>query len=117
MAKTANDLARELKECIIDLQSDAHNRGSINKYRYNNLKLEVLDPRANRIPQVKITIGISEAVFNIKNGEKASGGLGPDERYVLRWFMKNSVLMELKDLWQRAEVQQGSSKSEDGKKK
>ena len=106
-------MARELKEFVIDIQSDAHNQSSVNKYRYNNLKLEIMDPRVNKTPQVKITIGISEAVFNIQNGEKASGGLGPDERYVLRWFMKNSVLNDLKELWQTVDANQGKATSDE----
>ena len=109
MAKTLNELSRELKDFIIDIQTDAYNKGSVNKYRYNNLKLEVLDPRLNKIPQVKIVIGISEAIFNIANAEKTSGGLGPDERYVLRWLMKSSVVGDLRGAWARAEEHIGKS--------
>ncbi len=99
MAKTLNELSREMRDFIVDLQSDAHNAGGINKYRYNNLKIEILDPRTAKIPQVKITIGMSEAIFNLANAEKASGGLGPDERYVLRWFAKEGNVAELKNIW------------------
>lgn len=39
MPKTLNELAGDLKQLIIDLQSDAHNNGNIRMERYNNLKL------------------------------------------------------------------------------
>lgn len=109
MAKTLNELSREMKEYILELQSDAHNIGGTKKYRYNNLKIEVLDPRTTKIPQVRISIGMSEAIFNITNVEKISGGLGPDERYVMRWFMREGNLRELNDAWKRAEKRIGKA--------
>lgn len=39
MSKTLNELAGELKAYIIEIQSDAHNKGNIRPERYNNLKL------------------------------------------------------------------------------
>ena len=107
MSKTLSELSRELKDFVIDLQSDANNSSGVSKYRYNNLKVEIVDPRTTRVPQVKIVIGMSEAVFNIQTGDKASGGLGPDERYVLRWFSKSSTMSDLKDLWTQAEKHHG----------
>ena len=98
-----------MKEFIIELQSDAHNVTGFKKYRYNNLKIEVLDPRTTQFPQVRVTIGMSEAVFNIATIEKISGGLGPDERYVIRWFMRNTNMMEIKEAWRRAEKQIGKA--------
>ena len=53
MSKTLNELTRELKDFIVDLQSDAHNSSGMNKYRYNNLKVEIVDPRTTRVAQVK----------------------------------------------------------------
>ena len=41
--------------------------------------------------------------------EKISGGLGPDERYVIRWFMRNTNMMEIKEAWRRAEKQIGKA--------
>ena len=110
MSKTLNELSRELRDFIVDLQSDAHNRTNMNVHRYNNLKVEIVDPRSTRTPQAKIVIGISEAVFNINGGDKASGGLGPDERYVIRWIMKSGTLSDLKEAWRRAEDSVGSNK-------
>lgn len=109
MAKTLSELSRELRDFITELQSDAHNVTGFKKYRYNNLKIEVLDPRTTPFPQVRITIGMSEAVFNMATLEKMTGGLGPDERYVLRWFTRGSNLNELKEAWRRAEKQIGKA--------
>lgn len=109
MSKTLNELAGELKECIINLQSDAHNSAGIRKERYNNLKLE-MDVAGNPQPHVKISITMSEAEFDLNSGEKVSGGLGPDERYVLRWFGKTNTLSDLKACWQEIESRRGTIK-------
>ncbi len=39
MPKTLNEHADDLKRYIIELQSDAHNKGNVLAGRYNNLKL------------------------------------------------------------------------------
>lgn len=109
MGKTLNELAGELKEYVIDLQSDAHNRGNIRKERYNNLKL-IMDIAANPTPHVIISISMSEAEFDLKSGEKTNGGLGPDERYVLRWLGKPNTLFDLRACWTEIESRRGSIK-------
>lgn len=111
MPKTLNELAGELKALIIDLQSDPHNKTNINSQRYNNLKLG-MEIAKESTPHVIVNIAMSEAVFNINNGEKMSGGLGPDERYVLRWFSKGSTMEALKECWKSREKSRG--KAEDG---
>ncbi|MBE7709627.1 MAG: hypothetical protein E7Z93_04175 [Cyanobacteria bacterium SIG32] len=113
MAKTLNELSREMRDFIVELQSDAHNITGFKKYRYNNLKIEVLDPRTSTFPQARVTIGMSAAVFNIATLEKISGGLGPDERYVLRWFMRETNLQEVKEAWRRAEKRIGKAQGSD----
>jgi len=113
MSKTLSELSREMRDYIVELQSDAHNVSGVKKYRYNNLKIEVLDPRTAKVPQAKVTIGMSEAVYNIVTMEKVSGGLGPDEKYVIRWFMRGSNLAELKEAWGRAEKQVGKASGAD----
>ncbi len=105
MAKTLNELAGELKDTIIELQSDAHNKGNLRVERYNNLKLS-MDVSQNS-PQVTINVGMSEAVFNLRTGEKLNGGLGPDERYVLRWFNKTNTLSALNECWQELSRKNG----------
>ncbi len=98
MAKTLNELAGDLKEAIIDAQSDAHNKSNMNAARYNNLKL-TMDPQASAHPEVVISLAMSEATFNIKTGEKVNGSLGPDERYVLKWLGKTNTLPALNECW------------------
>ena len=98
MAKSLNEFAGELKEFIINSQSDAHNKGSVNIGRYNNLKL-VMEPRLNNRPHVVIDMTLSSAEFDILSGQKRNGGLGADERYVLKWLAKSGVLPSLQETW------------------
>lgn len=108
MGKTLNELAGELKNCIIDLQSDAHNKGSIRKERYNNLKLS-MDIASNPKPHVIVSLAMSEAEFDLKSGEKTNGSLGPDERYVLRWFGKSNTIPDLRECWMDVERNRGKA--------
>ncbi len=110
MAKTLNELAASLKEFIASTQ-DAHTSGDIKKYRYNNLKIDISDPRTTKTPQIIVTIGMSEATFNLATGEKISGGLGPDERYVLRWLDRGSNREELNAVLKNAEKHIGKAQS------
>lgn len=98
MAKSLNELAGELKALIIELQSDAHNKTNFRAERYNNLKLS-MDIAKDSNPHVVINIAMSEAEFNIKTGEKLNGSLGPDEKYVLRWFGKTNTIANLNECW------------------
>lgn len=98
MPKTLNELAGELKQYIIDLQSDLHNEGGIRFERYNNLKL-IMSPNSNLKPHVIVDLSLSSAEFDIKTGQKQNGGLGPDERYVLRWISKSGTLPALQETW------------------
>lgn len=98
MAKSLNEFAEELKEYILDSQSDAHNKGNIKVGRYNNLKL-IMEPRLNKNPHVLIDMTLSSAEFDILTGQKRSGGLGADERYVLKWLAKSGTLPNLQDTW------------------
>lgn len=108
MGKTLNELAGELKNCIIELQSDAHNRGNLRKERYNNLKLTM----GNGVkPNVVVSIAMSEAEFDLNSGEKVNGGLGPDEKYVLRWFGKPNTISDLRACWADVEKSRGKAKS------
>lgn len=108
MGKTLKELAESLKNYITDSQ-DAHNTNSPKNYSYNNLKIEVPDPRLTKIPQIIITVGMSEATFAISTGEKLSGGLGPYEKYVYRWMDRGSNRQELREAFKRAEKQIGKA--------
>lgn len=98
MAKTFNELARSLKDLIKDLNSDAHNSRSFREEQYNNLKIS-MDPAKDSRPHVIITIGISEASYSLATKQKIGGSLGPNDKYVQRWFNKTGILDALKNIW------------------
>ncbi len=98
MAKSFNELANALKDLIKDLNSDAHNFRSFNEARYNNLKL-TMDPQTDPQPHIIITIGVSEGKYSLATLQRLQGSLGPDERYISRWFNRIGVLDSLKEVW------------------
>ncbi len=111
MAKSLNELAGELKAFIIELQSDAHNKTNLRVERYNNLKL-LMEPERSSTPHVVINLSMSDAEFDIKTGLKLNGGLGPDERYALRWFNKTGTLTSLQETWEVIKKNGGKEKKE-----
>lgn len=98
MPKTFREMGNNLKEFIIDAQSDAHNVLAFSPRRYNNLKLS-MNPKKERKPHIVVSIGMSEATFSLPDGEKLSGGLGVDERMTLRWLGRANVMQELNAMW------------------
>lgn len=94
---TLHEMAMKLQESIIQQQGDAHNSASLNVHRYNNLKLKMLN--TINYPHVVVSIGISEAVYNIKDCTKVEGGLGLDEKYVRKWLGKSSVMENLQQIY------------------
>lgn len=100
MTKSFNEMGNLLKEYIIELQSDAHNVGSFTSRRYNNLKLS-MSPKRERKPHLIVRIGMSEAGFGVPDGEKLWGGLGMDERLVLRWLGRANIMEELGAMWRK----------------
>lgn len=109
MANTLHELAVKLQESIIRQQEDAHNVGSINVAKYNNLKL-IMDPAIN-YPHIIIRIGISEATYNLNDSSRTDGSLGPDERYVRRWLASSSVVNDLTDIYKL--LQEGVDEGDD----
>lgn len=95
--KTLHELAIKLQESIIKQQEDSHNSANLNVTKYNNLKIK-MDTRYS-YPHAIICIVISEAVFNIAEGTKTDGGLGPDEKYVRKWIANSTVISDLKEIW------------------
>lgn len=95
--KTLHELATKLQQYIIKSQQDAHNSTNMNITKYNNLKLRM--ETKLHYPNVIISIGISEATFNIREGTKTDGSLGPDERYVKKWLGGNSVISDLREIY------------------
>lgn len=104
---TFKDMEDSLKNFIIQEQSDAHNIKSVNRAKYNNIKLW-MEPKKSPIPHVKIRISISEATFLLGDFSKQDGGLGYEERLVLKWFGRFGIKEKLNELW-------GSGASEETK--
>ncbi len=95
--KTLHEMAVKLQESIVKQQEDAHNSTNLNVTKYNNLKLKMSSKYT--YPHVIVIIGISEAIFNIADGTKTDGGLGPDEKYVRKWLATSTVVADLKEIY------------------
>lgn len=99
---TFKDVEDNLKSFVIQEQSDAHNAKSVNRAKYNNIKIW-MDPAKTVQPHVIIRISISEATFLLNGFVKTNGGLGYEERYVLKWFSRYGIKEKLTELWNSAE--------------
>ena len=95
---TFKDLEDNLKSFIIQEQSDAHNVKTLNTNKYNNLKLWI-DASKTPEPHFCIRISISEATFSIKDCTKINGGVGYEERFILKWFNRMGNKQKLSELW------------------
>ena len=98
MGKTLHELACDLKAYIINLQSDVRDKQIFRPERYNNLKLEMNVAR-DITAQVRISMGMSEARYDLKTGEKVYGSLGIDEKYIQRWLAKGENMLHLMECW------------------
>lgn len=98
MYEEFHSFEESLKEFLTISQTDKYSSHNANLYKYNNLRI-YMDPAKNKIPHFIIRIGISEATYEIEDGEKISGSLGSDEREVRRWIDRNLSLMNLKMNW------------------
>lgn len=101
MSEALHTAEESLKAFLSEAQSDRYNSKNANFYKYNNLRI-FMDPRKNAKPHFIVRIGISEAMYSADNGEKISGGLGTDERYVRRWIERNMQRMDLQNSWKDA---------------
>lgn len=99
---TFKDMEDSLKSFIIQEQSDAHNVKSTNMAKYNNIKIW-MDPSKYLQPHFIIRISISEAVFALSDCAKMNGGLGYEERFIIKWFGRMGIKEKLSDLWKTAE--------------
>ena len=98
------DLEDSLKKFMLDEQSDAHNVRNVSVAKYNNLKVS-MDASKYQIPHFIIRITISEAVFSLADCAKINGGLGYDERFVIKWFGRMGIKEKLRELWNTASEQ------------
>ena len=94
------ELEGNLKTYLIEVQSDAHNVKTMAASRYNNITISMF-PLKLPVPHVSIKMGMSEATFNLDTFEKLSGGLGFEERFVLRWFGRSGIKARLDECWQQ----------------
>ena len=95
---TFKDVEDNLKSFIVQEQSDAHNARNVSQAKYNNLKI-TMNPSRNPVPHVTIRISISEATYLLNGFSKVNGGLGYEERLVLKWFGRYGVKEKLLELW------------------
>ena len=95
---TFKDMEDSLKSFIIQEQSDAHNVKSVNNAKYNNIKVW-MDTQKYAQPHFFIRISISEAVFNLADCSKINGGLGYEERFIIKWFGRMGIKEKLHELW------------------
>ena len=99
---TFKDMEDSLKTFLIQEQSDAHSARNMNVAKYNNIKI-TMDPSKNELPHVTIRISISEATYSLSDFSKKNGGLGYEERFVVKWFGRFGVKEKLLELWNYAE--------------
>lgn len=99
---TFKDMEDSLRNFIIQEQSDAHNVKSVNTAKYNNIKIW-MDLSKYVQPHFFIRISISEAVFALNNCSKLNGGLGYEERFIIKWFGRMGIKEKLIELWSNAE--------------
>lgn len=99
-----------LKAFMISEQQDAHHVKSMNTAKYNNIKLW-MDVAKNQTPHIYVRISISEAVFSLDGFNKLNGGLGYEERLVLKWFGRYGVKQKLMELWNSAEKSESKEES------
>lgn len=99
---TFKDVEDSLKNFILQEQSDAHNVRTVNVAKYNNIKIW-MDPSKTQESHIIIRISISEATYSLNNFTKINGGLGYEERLVLKWFGRYGVKEKLMELWNFAE--------------
>ena len=109
---TFKDLEDNLKNYIIQEQSDAHNVRTVNIMKYNNLKIW-MDLSKYPQPHFYVRLSISEAVFSISDCMKLNGGLGYEERFIYKWFGRIGVKDKLKELWELALVERGDAVKEE----
>ena len=105
---TFKDMEDSLKNFVIQEQSDAHNIRNVSTAKYNNIKIS-MDMQKNPLPHVIIRISISEATFSLADFSKINGGLGYEERLVLKWFGRFGIKDKLSELWSSAEKSSKSS--------
>lgn len=96
-----HSMEESLKDFLAESQSDRYHSANTFLYKYHNLKM-YMDPKKSLTPHVIVRIGISEAIYELGTWKKISGGLGSDEKYILRWFNKNSTRFDFYGNWEKS---------------
>ena len=99
---TFKDMEDSLKNFMIQEQSDAHNVKTVNLAKYNNIKIW-MDLTKYVQPHFFVRVSISEAVFALSDCSKLNGGLGYEERFIIKWFGRMGIKEKLIELWNNAE--------------
>ncbi len=99
---TFKDMEDSLKNFMIQEQSDAHNVKTVNLAKYNNIKIW-MDLSKYVQPHFFVRVSISEAVFALSDCSKINGGLGYEERFIIKWFGRMGIKEKLTELWNNAE--------------
>ena len=99
---TFKDMEDSLRNFMIQEQSDAHNVKTVNLAKYNNIKIW-MDLSKYVQPHFFVRVSISEAVFALSDCSKLNGGLGYEERFIIKWFGRMGVKEKLVELWNHAE--------------
>ena len=95
------DLEDSLRKFMLDEQSDAHNVRNVRVAKYNNLKIS-MDASKYQVPHFIVRISISEVVFSIADCAKINGGLGYEERLVIKWHGRMGIKDKLREFWNTA---------------
>lgn len=90
-----------LKHFMVEEQSNGSGSSPALLYKYNNLKV-YMDPKRSSTPHIIIRIGIAEAIYDINNWTKISGGLGTDEGYIKKWFDRHMDVLDFSVTWRDA---------------
>lgn len=92
-----------LREFLTEANNPGSGSRNTSMYKYNNLKI-YMDPKKNPTPHIIIRLGISEVIYDIKNWEKISGGLGSEERYIKNWAERHREQLNLETMWRETKT-------------
>lgn len=105
MAKTLNEITIELRDFILESLNDPRSKVRVKRYEFNALDVN-MEPDRESAPHIIVSMGMSQAIFSIETGKKMAGGMGPVERYILKWLEKGLTLQKLRETWMSAERMQ-----------
>lgn len=94
-----NELANKLQDYILKQQENAGGNAQYALSKYSSVKMKM--DSTIRFPHVIVEIGISKAVYNIETCIKIDGGLGPFDRYVIKWIGNSWILYDLRELYKK----------------